>query len=194
MSGLIEQDSHPTRPALGAWAIAAACTALAYAGFFVLNRWLFSTFVVSEYIAWVFLPAAIRMVAVLLAGWAGVVGLFVGSLAVISPLLQSDPVHALILATLSSVPSLYAARAVRWLRRLPGTLTGMTGRDLLCFGLAGGLANSTVHTLYFMLRAESWQPLAGFVPMFVGDAVGTFLMLYLGAMGLRRIRLPGRDG
>ncbi len=44
-----------------------------------------------------------------------------------------------------------------------------------------------------MLRAESMQPLSGLVPMFVGDAIGTVVMLYLGAMVLRRVRLPGRD-
>ncbi len=177
----------------GAWGWAATSSALAYVAFYFLNGWLFSTFAVTENIAWIFLPAAIRMVAVLLSGWAGVVGLFVGSLAVIIPTLLADPAHALILATLSSVPSFYAARLVLWLRGIPGNLAGMTGRDLLSLGLAGGLVNSTVHTLYFMLRAESMQPLSGLVPMFVGDAIGTVAMLYLGAMMLRRIRLPGRD-
>lgn len=178
---------------IGAWGFAAASSALGYAAFYTLNTWLFSTFAVTEHIAWVFLPAAIRMVAVLLAGWAGVAGLFVGSVAVIAPMLLTDPAHALILATLSSVPSLYAAQAVRRLRHIPGDLAGMTGRDLMAFGVAGGLANSAVHTLYFMLRAESLQPLAGFIPMFVGDAIGTFAMLYAGATLLRRMRLPGSE-
>ncbi len=190
MSWPTEQDHPPAGPALRAWALAAAGSALAYVVFYFLNGWLFSTFKVSENIAWIFLPAAIRMVAVLLAGWAGVAGLFIGSLAVMIPTLQADPVHALTLATLSSVPSLYAAQAVRWLRRIPGDLAGMTGRDLLAFGLAGGLANSAVHTLYFMARAGSSEPLGGFLPMFVGDAIGTVVMLYAGARLTRLVRLP----
>ena len=194
MSRSFEEDIPPTQPARSGWAIAAACSALAYVAFFLLNDWLFTAVAVTENVSWIFLPAAIRMVAVLLAGWAGVLGLFVGSLAVIMPTLATDPAHALILATLSSVPSFYAAQAVRRYLRIPGSLAGMTGRDLLCFGLAGGLVNSTVHTLYFMLRAEGLQPLGGLLPMFVGDTVGTFAMLYLGALVLRRIRLPGQGG
>ncbi len=193
MSWGTEQDNPPDRPAPRAWVLAIAGIALVYVVFYWLNGWLFSTFKVTENIAWIFLPAAIRMVAVLLAGWAGVAGLFIGSLAVMLPTLQADAAHALTLATLSSVPSLYAAQAVRWLRRIPGDLAGMTGRDLLAFGLAGGLANSGVHTLYFMLRAGNLQPLGGFVPMLVGDALGTLVVLYLGARLTRQVRLPGHS-
>ncbi len=50
--------------------LAIAGIALVYVVFYWLNGWLFSTFKVTENIAWIFLPAAIRMVAVLLAGWA----------------------------------------------------------------------------------------------------------------------------
>lgn len=192
MSRPFEQDSPPSQPAWGGVAVAAACSALAYIAFFLLNGWLFTTFSVTENISWIFLPAAIRMVAVLLAGWAGVFGLFIGSLVMIAPMLATDPAHALVLATLSSVPSFYAAQAVRRYLRIPGNLAGMTGRGLMCFGLAGGFVNSAAHTLYFMLRAEGLQPLGGFVPMFVGDTVGTFVMLYLGALLLRRIRFPGQ--
>lgn len=190
MSELPQPNSPSSRCAPAGWLMAVAGSALAYLAFYRLNAWLFSTFAVTENIAWIFLPAAIRMAAVLLAGWAGVAGLFLGSVAVISPMLSTDPAHVLILATLSSVPSRFAAQAVRRLRHIPGDLAGMTGRDLLAFGVAGGLMNSAVHTVYFMLRAESMQPLAGFIPMFVGDAVGTFVMLYAGAMLLRQTRLP----
>jgi hypothetical protein len=70
----------------------------------------------------------------------------------------------------------------------------MTGRQLLVFGLAGGVTSSLVHTLYFVGREGSLAPFHGFVPMFVGDSMGTLLMLYAGAIGLRRIRqAPSAD-
>ncbi len=170
----------------------AATAALAYALFFELNDWLFSLAAVSENISWVFLPAAVRMIAVLMFGWAGVLGLFVGSLTVIWDQVIDEPAHAVSLALLSSVPSLLAARFVQRALGIGADLGGMTGRHLLGFGLAGGLANSLVHTIYFASRAGSLEPLQGFVPMFVGDSVGTLIMLYLGALLLRRIRLPAR--
>lgn len=164
--------------------------ALGYAVFYHLNDWLFNVVQVSANISWVFLPAAIRMLAVLLLGWAGVLGLFIGSLSVVPSALALDPVHTVTLGVLSSVPSLLAMQFVqRWLG-VRADLAGMTGLDLVCFGLAGGAFNSLGHTLYFMLNAGSLEPIQGFLPMMVGDAVGTFLLLYAGAIVLRRLNLP----
>ncbi len=169
-----------------------AVVAVAYVLCFKLNEWLFSVAKVSDYISWVFLPAAIRMLAVMLLGWAGVLGLYLGSLSQLGTTLEADPVRALVIAGISSVPCLLAARLVQRALRVPGDLAGMTGRQLLVFGLAGGLASSGAHTLYFALEAGSLDPLAGFLPMFVGDTAGTLIMLYVGALLLNRL-LP-REG
>jgi len=169
-------------------------SALAYVFFFELNDWLFSQVKVTDNISWIFLPAAIRMVSVLLFGWAGVLGLFAGSLVILFNQVAIQPGHVLALATLSSVPSLLAARLVQRALQIGHDLAGMTGRQLLVFGLAGGVTSSLVHTLYFVGREGSLAPFHGFVPMFVGDSVGTLLMLYAGAIGLRRIRqAPSAD-
>jgi hypothetical protein len=164
-----------------------AAIAVAYGFFFKLNDWLFSVVRVSDYISWVFLPAAIRMLAVMLFGWVGVAGLYLGSLSQLGGMLEADPVRALVIAGISSVPCLLAARLVQRALRVPGDLAGMTGRHLLVFGLAGGLASSGAHTLYFALEAASLAPLAGFMPMFVGDTVGTLIVLYAGALILNRL-------
>lgn len=169
-----------------------AAVALAYVCFFKLNDWLFSVAKVSDQISWVFLPAAIRMLAVMLFGWAGVAGLYLGSLSQLGGMLEADPVRALVIAGISSVPCLLAARLAQRALRIPGDLAGMTGRHLLVFGLAGGIASSGVHTLYFALEAASLAPLAGFMPMFVGDTLGTLIVLYGGALVLNR--LPPRGG
>ncbi|MFD0668624.1 hypothetical protein ACT80S_12970 [Ramlibacter sp. MAHUQ-53] len=167
-----------------------ASAGLAYAGLYHLNAWLFDHSEFTRHINWIFLPAAVRMVAVLVFGWAGVAGLFIGSISVIPEIVQSDFLHAATLATLSSVPALLAARAVQRLLDVPASLAGVTGKQLLCFGVAGGLANSVAHTLYFAWRAGSLEPLQGFTPMLVGDTVGTLLMLYAGAILLRGVRVP----
>jgi hypothetical protein len=167
--------------------------ALVYLLFFRLNAWLFDRVKVSDYISWVFLPAAIRMLAVLLLGWAGVIGLYLGSLTQLGPTLATDPVNALALAAVSSLPCLVAARIVQRVQGVGADLAGMTGRQLLICGLAGGLASSAAHTLYFALIALSTTPLAGFLPMLVGDTVGMLLMLYLAAIVLHRLRLPSRE-
>lgn len=166
----------------------AVASALAYVLFYELNDWLFDQIKISNYISWIFLPAAVRMLSVLLFGWAGVAGLFVGSLAVIFEVFQSEPAHALSLACLSSVPSLLAACFVQKATGVGADLAGMTGKHLLVFGLAGGLANSLLHTVYFASYQGNLEPVHGFVPMFVGDSIGTLLVLYAGAIALRQFR------
>ncbi len=170
--------------------LGAAGVAVAYLTFYKFNDWLFNQVKVSDFVSWVFLPAAIRMLSVLLLGWAGVLGLFLGSLAAISPLVSEAPAHALTLATLSSVPSLLAARLVHRLGGIPLDLAGRQARHLLMFGLAGGLANSAVHTVYFVLSEQSPAAFNNFVPMFIGDSIGTLIFLYAGALVLRRIAPP----
>lgn len=123
-----------------------AAVALAYVLFFKLNEWLFSMAKVSDHISWVFLPAAIRMLAVLLLGWAGVAGLYLGSLSMLGASFSVDPLAALVIAGISSVPCLLAARIVQRLLGVSSDLAGMTGRQLLIFGVAGGLASSGAHT------------------------------------------------
>lgn len=164
-----------------------AAVAVAYIFFYELNEWIFSLTKVTDHISWVFLPAAIRMLAVLLLGWVGVAGLYLGSLSQLGDLLEVDPARALWVAGLSSVPCLLAARTVQRALRVQADLAGMTGRQLLVFGLAGGLASSGAHSVYFALEAESAQPLAGFLPMFVGDALGTLIVLYMSALVLNRL-------
>lgn len=172
------------------WSLGAAGVAVTYLSIYQFNDWVFDQVKVSDFVSWVFLPAAIRMLSVLLFGWAGVAGLFLGSIACIPQVAAEDPAKALILATLSSVPSLLAARCVQRLAGIPLDLAGLQPRHLLMFGLAGGLTNSVVHTAYFVLAQQSASALENFVPMFIGDSIGTLIILYLGALALRRIAPP----
>jgi hypothetical protein len=170
-----------------------AAVALLYVLVFKLNAWLFSVARVTDHISWIFLPAAIRMLAVMLLGWAGVAGLYIGSLSLLGSMFEFDPLGALIVAGLSSVPCLIAARLVQRLLKVSSDLVGLTGRQLLIFGLAGGFLSSMGHTLYFAYAAQSLAPVEGFLPMFVGDTLGTFIVLYLGALILNWV-LPADKG
>lgn len=170
-----------------------AAVALLYVLVFKLNAWLFSVAKITDHISWIFLPAAIRMLAVMLLGWAGVAGLYIGSLSLLGSMFEFDPLGALIVAGLSSVPCLIAARLVQRLLKVSSDLAGLTGRQLLIFGLAGGFLSSMGHTLYFAYAAQSLAPVEGFLPMFVGDTLGTFIVLYLGALILNWV-LPADKG
>ena len=73
-------------------------------GLFALNGWLFDRLAFSEQVSWIFLPAALRMIAVLLAGWVGALGIFLGSVATSIYLLGlNDPDYILIVGGISAL-------------------------------------------------------------------------------------------
>ncbi len=147
-----------------------------------LNGWLFSALGVTAFISWVFLPAAIRMLSVMLFDWRAVGGLFLGALVTIGAFGGRDIFDAVVLASLSSLGPMCAFRfCVRWLN-LPGDLTGLAPRQLLLFALVGALCNVVPHNLYFFLSGHMDDPVAGVIPMFVGDVSGTLILLYLAAL------------
>ena len=161
-------------------AASALAVALLWVLLFRLNRWALSSFDVTVFISWIFLPAAIRMLAIMACDWVGAVGLFAGALFTN----QADPTISLtdgiVLAFLSSAGPLVAFWCcTRWLR-LPFTLAGLTAKQLL-----GAVLNAVPHNIYFFLSGRMTSPIEGLVPMFLGDLIGTMVVLYAVSLALR---------
>ena len=165
----------------------AIVVALLWVLLFRLNRWAFSSLDVTVFISWIFLPAAIRMLAIMACDWVGALGLFAGALITN----QADPTigfaDGLVLAFLSSGGPLLAFwLCTRWLS-LPSTLTGLTARQLLVFATVGALFNALLHNIYFYLSGRMTNPFEGLVPMFLGDLLGTMVVLYTVSLVLRLV-------
>lgn len=175
--------------ALRSHAALAFFVAAAWVLLFELNTF-FTVFEASPYVSWVFLPAAMRMLAVLWLGWTGVAGLFLGALVTNDDLIQTDPAAAITLSALSSLPSLLAAKAVASLLRVPADLAGLRPAHLFVYGVAGAAASVVAHNAYFALRDESPAAFSAALPMFVGDVAGTMTVLLVMAAILRK--MPGR--
>ncbi|OIR10804.1 hypothetical protein GALL_75750 [mine drainage metagenome] len=159
--------------------------ALAYWLLYQLNDWLFTNFEVSRSISWVFLPAALRMVAVLLFGWDGVAGLLSGSIVMAFPWHGDASVNSCIVSALSSMCPMLAVTSGAYLMKTKADLHGLRAKQLFVFAFLGALFNSVVQNLYFQMSgtAKSW--LTGLVPMFVGDFIGTMIALYCASMLIR---------
>jgi hypothetical protein len=154
--------------------------ALAWVGLYWLNEWLFERVVVSQYIAWVFLPAALRMLAVLLTGWVGVLGLFIGSFITgLHGLGQGALGQVIGLAGVSALAPMLALLMVSRGFRLAPTLQGFSASQLLILSLLCAGLTAGIHSIHFVLSGVVPTFLEAFVPMFVGDLIGTLLMLYL---------------
>jgi hypothetical protein len=156
---------------------------------FRLNHWLFSTVVISQYISWVFLPAALRVLAVLLLEWRGVQGLFWGALFTHSQLPTLNEPEPLILALISSLAPMLAIRVSARFLGVQGNLAGLTFAQLALMSLMGALISSVTHNLYFHWHFTDHTWLRGIAPMLIGDMIGTLIVLYVCAVVLRRLRL-----
>ena len=129
---------------------------------------------------WIFLPAGIRLVAVILFGWVGVVGLFIGSV------LTPDDVpfsHVLLLSAVSALGPKLALITGRRLMHLTPTLVSLKPIHLVVLTLVASSYNALMRVGLMQFLGNS-QFLFNLLPMFVGDLVGTFMIFYLAVFGL----------
>jgi hypothetical protein len=166
-------------------AASAIAVALLWVLLFRLNQWAFSSFEVTVFITWVFLPAAIRMLAVMACDWAGALGLFAGAVFTHQTDSTGDLTDGLVLAFLSATGPLVAFWCCTRLLSLPSNLTGLTARQLLVFATMGAVFNAVPHNIYFYLSDRMASPIEGLVPMFLGDLLGTVVVLYVVSFALR---------
>ena len=124
---------------------------------------------------WIFLPAGIRLVAVILFGWVGVVGLFIGSV------LTPDDVpfsHVLLLSAVSALAPQLALLLGRRLLHLSATLASLNPMHLAVLTVMASSVNALLRVGILNCLGNS-QPVFNLLPMFVGDLVGTFMIFYL---------------
>lgn len=160
--------------------------AVLWVGLFKLNDLLFEAIEVSGFINWIFLPAGLRILAVLLLGWRGVAGLFVGAMLTNLSDQALSFQQSLLLASVSALAPLIAVRVVSTVLHIAPDLKGLTFSGLAAFALAGAAFSTLLHNFYFLMSNQAHAWAAGLVSMLVGDVAGTLIILHLGALMLRR--------
>jgi len=127
------------------------------------------------------------MISVMLLDWVGAAGLFVGAVITSDPFVNHNLSEAIVLAGLSALgPVLAVTFCTRWLR-MPANFSGLGPRQLTLFGLVGALCNVIPHNIYFYIAGRMQNPFEGIVPMFVGDLLGTIIILYVSAVILKYV-------
>lgn len=171
----------PTRQAVKAALLGILSVTLVWVFFYRLSLWAFSYFEYNPRVYWVFLPAGIRMMAVFVFGWLGVVGLFIGSALTNEVQLST---YVLGLSAISALSPMLALLACRRFFVLESSLTGLSARQLLVFTLVGALLNAVLSQLYFYYTNME-ASYFGTIPMFVGDVLGTLLIFFLVSKALQ---------
>lgn len=143
--------------------------------FYRLSMWIFALFQYNDRISWIFLPAGIRILVVLLLGWRGVGGLFIGAI------LTNDATnlqHILILSAISALAPMLAMKICKRLFDTPFTLQGLTAKNLLCIAVLCAIFNSGFSVTKFWLGGRATN-IYGVFPMFIGDLSGAMIILIL---------------
>lgn len=167
------------------WVAEAGGVAVMWLVLFRLNEWLFTGLLFSDNVNWIFLPAALRVLAVLLFGWRGSIGIFLGCLITYIPDMGGTVANGLVLAVVSALAPLVAVGLTSQWLKVPADLKGLSFRQLSIMSLLGAASSALSHTLLFSYQAHDLLLLWGFFPMFTGDLMGTLLLVYSAHFFLR---------
>lgn len=146
---------------------------------FELNEWLFPTSEFLRGINWVYLPAGIRLLCTLLFGAAGALGILLATgLTSYFYYFPGDAARALSGGFSSAAAPYLVYLLARKMFGLQTSLVNLTARRLLWLVLLYALASPLLHHLGFWLRGSAPNSLSGFLVMFVGDLLGSLLVVY----------------
>ena len=156
-----------------------------------VNELMFIQFEHSAGINWVFIPAGVRLLATLLFGFAGFVGLLLASLYLNFHHFAFDSEVRALSGAVAAAGGPYLAYlfAKHWFDLGP-RLGGLTARRLLVTGVLCGLASPAFHHAFMWVQTGLVDWL-GLVVMMVGDIVGILIVLFI-AKGV--ITLAARRG
>lgn len=154
-------------------------TIVIFIGSLVLNELLFSASELVPGINWIYLPAGVRLLAMLMFAEAGAVGLLLASwLVSYFWFFPDDHLRALVGGILATAaPYLCYRGAQAWFGITP-SLANLTPRRLLLCALAYSIASPLLHHIWFALRGDDVDLVRGFTAMFAGDLFGTLIVLY----------------
>lgn len=167
-------------------------TMTAWIVLYQLHDWWFQALDWADGVSWIFLPAAVRLLAVLLFGFAGALGLFFGGLFTMSMIEEASLSKSIGVAAASALGPWLAVHLLVRRLRLPQTLSGLGPAQLAVLAIGSAAASVCLHNLVYWLIAQRSDPVSGILPMFAGDIVGTLIILYLARTAIRlylRLRL-----
>lgn len=151
--------------------------AIAWLAVYRLNDIAFEQFAYSPRAYWIFLPAALRVLAVLLFDGPGVVGLALGEYLVLPHQHPADLPFELLVATSSALAPLVAIALCRTFFDLGNELSKLRGWHVIMLSIANAAANSVIlNTCLFAGGEREWD-MVQMASIFVGDMLGTAIVL-----------------
>lgn len=144
----------------------------------VINVWIFPKLEFVPGISWVYLPAGVRLLCTLLFAEAGAVGLLLVSwLVCFFYFFPNDPLRSFMGGILASVAPYLVYRLAQRAYGIGASLANLTPARLLNLCLAYSIASPLLHHIWFAIQGQP-DLARGFLVMFIGDLMGTLLVIY----------------
>ena len=160
--------------------------ALAWVCLFKLNTLIFSYFEKTQFVSWVFLPAGVRLLSVLIFEEYAVMGLFIGSL-ITSASMGNSIGQSLVISLISALNPYFAVYTSKRLLGIDKLLSQLNAKALIVIALFSASFNCLSHYLYFVFGPLNftWENCS---TMFFGDLLGIFLILLFFNLSLQLIK------
>lgn len=154
-----------------------AAVALLWLAVFKLNMWLFSNSALSERAHWIFMPAAFRIMAVLIFGGRGCAGLILGAYLTLPRTNPDDLVYEILLSLSSGIAPLLAVWACRRMFVIRHDLAGLNGWHVIALSVSCAIANAVLLNLLMAACGRQPPEITAIAAIFVGDVLGAALVL-----------------
>lgn len=146
---------------------------------FRLNAFLFEGLAHSSRAHWIFLPAALRIIALLLFDEVGAAGLVLGAYLTLQHGDSDKLPDALLLPLTSAVAPWIAIAFWRRTFGIKRSLAGLRPRDIVALSLGCAVMNSALLNLYLTLSGDMPGDVEQIATVVIGDALGTAIVLTL---------------
>lgn len=152
-------------------------TALVWNSLFDFNNFLFSRFAFSEKIHWIFLPAAFRVIFILLFQGRGAAGLILGAYLTQPHDSLSDLPYEILLSISSGLAPLVGVAFCQQFFKINDELSGLTGWHIIALSTASAAANAFILNGIQQAMGRQAASISSIGAVFFGDMIGAAIVI-----------------
>jgi len=156
----------------------ALVSALLYSALFFFNDWLTEALKYDLGVSWIYLPAGLRLLLILIFGLAGAIGIAVASFAIsYFGVFPTDLVTCIGIGLISGFAPLLAKLLIVSSIPINNDLSNLSLQKIIICVVAYAFISAGLHQYWFKLRDLESSSLDHFLVMFIGDIAGSILLI-----------------
>jgi hypothetical protein len=164
-------------------------SALLYSALFFFNDWLTETVKYDLGVSWIYLPAGLRLFLILIFGLSGAIGIAAASFAIsYFGVFPPDLLTCIGIGLISGFAPLLAKWVVVSNIPINNDLSNLSIQKIILCIVIYALMSSGFHQYWFVLRDLESGSINHFLVMFIGDVVGSILLITLIKYGIDLMR------